>query len=300
MRCSEVSFLPQKRDIRIIPLRAWTRRFILRKFRPLCKGDAVRGVQTVKYQNFSRFRSAVATYRPGGSREALLMEDFRRERVYYAPFDYVNPQARLFIIGITPGAQQMDNMIAEAQRLMREGLTDEEVVKQCKHVGSFSGLLRKNLVAMMDFAGFNRFLGIDSCAEVFADKRSAVNLTSAIRYPTFKLSGGKEANFSQSFVKNRALSGFAARYSLEEIREAPNALLLPLGPNVYDYLEAVLRGTEFEDRLLPDLPHPSGANAERIAYFMGQKPRSLLSPKTNGAAIDEKKEKLFEKLRSFR
>jgi len=40
------------------------------------------------------------------------------------------------------------------------------------------------------------------------------------------------------------------------------------------------------DRILHGIPHPSGANAERIAYFLGRKDEAALSRQTNGAQID--------------
>ena len=38
------------------------------------------------------------------------------------------------------------------------------------------------------------------------------------------------------------------------------------------------------------MPHPSGANAERIAYFLGRKSRDQLSVKTNADRIDDARE----------
>lgn len=40
-------------------------------------------------------------------------------------------------------------------------------------------------------------------------------------------------------------------------------------------------------RILDGLPHPSGANAERISYFLGKKAREVLSHKTNPKKIDD-------------
>jgi len=38
------------------------------------------------------------------------------------------------------------------------------------------------------------------------------------------------------------------------------------------------------------LPHPSGANAERIAYFIGGKPRARLSVKVDPDKLDAARE----------
>ena len=37
------------------------------------------------------------------------------------------------------------------------------------------------------------------------------------------------------------------------------------------------------------MPHPSDSNAERIAYFLGRKPREALSNKTNPDKYDQAK-----------
>ena len=50
--------------------------------------------------------------------------------------------------------------------------------------------------------------------------------------------------------------------------------------------------------ILVGLPHPSGANAERIAYFLGRKDRASLSVKTNAARLDEAKRQLLEQVRT--
>ena len=81
---------------------------------------------------FSKYRSVVASFKDVKDRKDLLLKDFGEERIYYAPFDYVNPKARLFIVGITPGEVQMNNMLAEAARLIHQGLSDDEVLRRCK------------------------------------------------------------------------------------------------------------------------------------------------------------------------
>jgi len=52
-------------------------------------------------------------------------------------------------------------------------------------------------------------------------------------------------------------------------------------------------------RVLHGLPHPSGANAERVAYFLGRKERAALSSKTNGAQIDTAREGLLAQMEAL-
>lgn len=49
-------------------------------------------------------------------------------------------------------------------------------------------------------------------------------------------------------------------------------------------------------RILDGLPHPSGANAERISYFLGRKPRAALSSNTRPEPIDEARERLIARI----
>lgn len=249
---------------------------------------------------FEKYRSVIVSFRDVKDRKDLLLEDSGEERIYYAPFDYVNPKARLFIVGITPGEVQMNNMLIEAARLIHQGLSDDEVLRRCKAVGSFSGPMRKNLVELMDEAGIAEFLDVETTAQLFSNKQELVNLTSCIRYPTFAVKNGKESNFNAEIKQGTELFEFASTLTLEELSKVPNAVLLPLGPKVQHYLEKVVKGTQFENRLLPELPHPSCANAERIAYFLGRKNKETLSSRTNPEKLDNSKKNIKKILRSLK
>ena len=50
-----------------------------------------------------------------GIDERLLMERSGPLDIFYAPFDYLNRDAKIVIIGITPGLQQMTNAIRAAR-----------------------------------------------------------------------------------------------------------------------------------------------------------------------------------------
>ena len=47
-------------------------------------------------------------------------------RVYYAPFDVVNVSARVCIVGITPGWQQMEIAFRVSRRELLRGATPEQ------------------------------------------------------------------------------------------------------------------------------------------------------------------------------
>lgn len=56
------------------------------------------------------------------------------------------------------------------------------------------------------------------------------------------------------------------------------------------------RGLIDRKRVLEGLPHPSGANAERIAYFLGRKNRADLSVKTIPSKLDRARENLLRQV----
>ncbi|RUP75755.1 hypothetical protein C7Y69_18405 [Alteromonas sp. KS69] len=70
-----------------------------------------------------------------------------------------------------------------------------------------------------------------------------------------------------------------------------------MGQGVDDVLRYLAKKNVIsEKQILSGMPHPSGANAERINYFFGRKKREALSIKTNAGKLDEAKKKLLNKL----
>ncbi|MGB3626837.1 MAG: hypothetical protein WA989_13465 [Henriciella sp.] len=96
------------------------------------------------------------------------------------------------------------------------------------------------------------------------------------------------------------LQGQLNTWLVEEMRQLPDALYVPLGPKVGEALEwAASRAGIPRAQVLSGLPHPSGASGERIAYFLGRKPKALLSTKTNAARLDAARESLIYKIRKL-
>lgn len=88
-------------------------------------------------------------------------------------------------------------------------------------------------------------------------------------------------------------------YLVSEAAALPCATWVPLGRHAEAVLlELSKKGHLDPSRILAGLPHPSGANAERIAYFLGRKPRDALSRKTHPDILDAAKEKLIMQCRS--
>jgi hypothetical protein len=200
--------------------------------------------------------------------DGFLLASAGRVEARYTPFDYVNPDARVVVVGISPGFVQWKNAVRAAQQGLREGLPLPELLRAAKYTGAFSGAIRPNLVALLDHVGLQRWLGIASCASLFGADAHLMHVTGALRQAVF-VDGGNYNGASPNMVSTPLLQAQLLDYFGRE------ASLLPGAVFVLD-----------EARILHGLPHPSGANAERIAYFLGRKERAALSSRTNGAQID--------------
>lgn len=214
---------------------------------------------------------------------------------YYAPFDHVNPHARVVLVGITPGLQQTGNALRALQQELRRGTPDAIALEVAKGVASFSGTMRKNLTDMLDAIGLPQVLDIASTTALFGARADLVHYTSALRYPvTLK---GKNYGGSPGIIGNAFTQYELSRWFAAEARTLPDALYVPLGPAVTDALDSMASaGAMNADRILSGLPHPSGANAERIAYFVGRKPRAMLSTKTDPDRLDRARAGLMERI----
>jgi hypothetical protein len=228
------------------------------------------------------------------SRRFTIARDGNIE-VQYAPFEFINPQARVVLVGITPGRTQMVNALRECRRQLQAGASKEVALKAAKQTGAFSGAMRPNLIALMDAIGLHRWLGVDSCEALFGSASHLVQTTSVLRNPVFV--NGENYNGTPRMTVNpllrqQLLEGFA-----QDARALPKAVFLPLGDKVSAGLHWLAdQGALDRTRILDGLPHPSGANAERIAYFLGRKAKGDLSAKTSPGKLDEAKAQLIKRV----
>lgn len=217
----------------------------------------------------------------------------------YTPFDYVNRTARVVLVGITPGFVQWKNAVRAARAGMAAGLPDEDVLRAAKYTGAFSGAIRPNLVALLDHVGLQRWLGIASCATLFGADACLMHVTGVLRHAIFvgekNYSGATPNMLTHPLLQDQLLTYFA-----EDAAALKEAAWVPFGPKVglaLDWLAA--RGVLDGSRILHGLPHPSGLNAERIAYFLGRKENHTLSSRTNGARIDAERAALIARVQAL-
>lgn len=200
--------------------------------------------------------------------DKLLMERNGKVEMYYAPHnEYINPSAKMIIIGLTPGFTQMGLAIQEAIIGLEAGLPDEEVCRTAKEAARFAGSMRNTLIHMLDTLKLHQHLNLTSCEELFQQQQTILHTSSLLRFPVFvdkkNYSGTQPKLLSNSFLRAQALSSLR-----EELNILSRALIIPLGKTVESILQLLVSAGELDkQRCLWGFPHPSGANGHRYKQF---------------------------------
>ncbi len=252
-----------------------------------------------KYKEFIRRYSFTNSQDDNISRRNLLLQEQSKLLVdvdekkgiyiYYAPFDYINLEAKIVICGMTPGYSQYCNALLKNHDLLQSGENNDiEILRQAKETASFSGDMRQYLIDMLDYVDINGKFEIKSCKQLFPTSGEPktqyghyVHFTSALFYPVYIKKGENYNNYTGSpkILKHDLLKRYISRFLIKEIEALPNATWIPLGSEVnkvFVYLEHINKINP--NLVLHDFPHPSGSACGPRAYFLG-KQITQFSPK---------------------
>ena len=190
------------------------------------------------------------------SKTFLLSKEGNIE-IYYAPFDYINPKAKIVIIGITPGLQQMIQSF--------QAIKDGKSLREVKDLSSFKGSMRTTLVKFLDELKINKILKIQSCESLFNLNNKYLHSSSLVKYPVFD----KGKNYSGvNILKKKILLDFIEDNFLKELEIFQGSIIVPLGNAVsstIDYLN--IKHQLKLQCFLKGFPHPSGLNARKNIQF---------------------------------
>ena len=117
-----------------------------------------------------------------------------------------------------------------------------------------------------------------------------------LRYPVFV--DGRNWSGTPDIVRTVKLHEWLVAWTGAELAQLKDCMIVPLGPKVaaaMRYLAA--QGLIDADGIIDGMPHPSGANQERIACFLGDKPADRCSVKTNPVALAAAQAGVIEKVR---
>ncbi|MEJ7787212.1 MAG: hypothetical protein WKF96_20620 [Solirubrobacteraceae bacterium] len=227
-------------------------------------------------------RSLPARLGPEDARRGEL-ELYRDDKlsIYYAPFDFVNHDARIAVVGVTPGPTQILESLTTVRDTLKSGGGEEAALRRVKQRASFKGM-RHDLSRWMDQIGLAAHAGVETCATLFDDP-GLFHTTSAIRYPTFsrKRDGSwvRYSGTTPDILGHPELVDTVEQTLLPELLALPSALIVPLGKANRAVAHLVEQGKLERERCIVGLPHPSPASPNREQYFQRAK-RQLLAQVT--------------------
>ena len=194
------------------------------------------------------------------SKNFLLSKEGNIE-IYYAPFDYINSDARIVIVGITPGLQQMIQSF--------QAIKDGKSLREVKDLSSFKGSMRTTLVKFLDELKINKILKIQSCESLFNLNNKYLHSTSLVKYPVFE----KGKNYSGvNILKKKILLDFIEENFLKELEVFQESIIVPLGNAVSSSIENLNIKHQLKLKcFLKGFPHPSGLNARKNIQFKENK-----------------------------
>ncbi len=184
---------------------------------------------------------------------------------FYAPFDWINEEADIVLIGITPGKRQAKTALRALRSELGRGATQNDAARIAKQAASFEGDMRTIATALMDRFQLNRVFELNSCADLFAAAKNRAHYTSLLRYPVLQWQTKKKATglVSGWFDYSGGVDAFKSRMMMRSIREHfeleiagfKSAWLVPFGPLPARALEDMARrGLVSRSRTVPPLP----------------------------------------------
>lgn len=91
--------------------------------------------------NFGNFSSELERFGAAGvGMQKLELERRGKYLLQYIPFEHVNVEAKLVIVGITPGPNQLELAYDVAQKLLKAGWPESETLMEVKKVGASNAL----------------------------------------------------------------------------------------------------------------------------------------------------------------
>jgi len=229
------------------------------------------------YSTFSVFNEKIDVLPQDFYDEAILSEDFLLEKsdesrlsIYYSPVEYLNKNAVILIVGITPGFRQMKKAYASVQA-NKKSQSDEKRLHHAKMDSSYEGPMRKNLVQMLDQLGLPHYLQVSTSAELFGPKNHLLHTTGLLPYPVF-YRGKNFTGSTPDIWKTATLKKYVLNCFVDDMSRLDNPLIIPLGVNVAKVLDKLKDSSLLANsHILTGFPHPSGANGHRHKQFAANK-----------------------------
>ncbi|TNC74334.1 hypothetical protein [Rubellimicrobium roseum] len=196
--------------------------------------------------------------------------------VVWAPFDAVNPHAKLAIVGVTPGPNQAERALLAARRAALAGHDPTHEITQIKCESSFRGkqgtndrAIEENLKALLEHSGVAERVGIDDVDELWKAEAHKVHFTSTLRYPTFI--GDKLFNNQIDSLKHPFLRLMIEDLLAAELRQLPSdAIIAVLGRRGPGVVRHAARLAGLDLTRIVALQHPSPNNHDGVRQYLAK------------------------------
>lgn len=234
--------------------------------------------------HFERFRPIIETL-PAGTKSSdlLRLDEDRKHRLYYVPFEHKNPAARLVVVGITPGPNQLELAIQAVQRL--KTLPAAQLQAEVKRQAAFgSSSMRPNLLKMLSHFRTAERLGIGAETDLWGSAWPMFQTASVVPHAAFELNGdGAEKMFNGKFSEVLASPVLKRCFEAEflPLVRAMNrsAVWVGLGPTPRAALEWCAEQGLLDQRQVASFAHPSTSAGSQVGYFVRERSRASFNPK---------------------
>ncbi|PZR82453.1 MAG: hypothetical protein DI537_36590 [Stutzerimonas stutzeri] len=196
--------------------------------------------------------------------------------ILWAPFDHIDRNARIVIVGVTPGPTQARRSYDAVRAAAVKGIDPQADLERIKAEASFRGnVIEPNLKSLLEHGGLAESAGIEDIDNLWTKEASKVHFTSTIRYPTFI--NGKLFNNQIDSLEHPELRKYVETYLAEELASVPtDADIVALGQKGPRIVRHAARAAGIDSRRVVALPHPSGSATGAVRDFLSKnKTRSV-------------------------
>jgi hypothetical protein len=200
-------------------------------------------------------------------------------KAIYVPFEYVNKSAKLAIVGITPGPNQIAAAYAQTRNLLLRDLPEADVLREAIKAGAFKGGMRDNLITILKHFDLARRLGIEDEATLWTSSAGLLHSTSVVPHAAFKRGQCFNGPFSE-VMRSRLLREIFETCFVPTLSElSAECRFLALGATPLDALKwCADRRIIARDQILGACPHPSPSSGNQVKYFVRAITAADISP----------------------
>jgi len=241
--------------------------------------------------------AAIAKSGPSPFRDQVLSLGCEgNHSAFYAPVDWVNKDADIVIVGVTPGLQQAADALRVLRHALLAGRSADEASRLAKESASFKGGMRRLGARLMDHFGLHEVLGLTSTAELFGTGRERVHCTSALCYPVLK--HFKNYSADRRMLERPFLRRMVDEYLAAELASFPEAWIVPFGPTALRAIESLAnQNIVTEKRILGGILHPGGQQWNRYNVQLGLVDETAAAVVPGGPEVLRRSALLWAKVR---